>query len=329
LPDTVGFASQEFLCSANVSFGMYPGLTHGAYEAVKAHASKDLKNLYLPKMVAGEWSGTMCLTESHCGTDLGLIKTRPSRGRLIGRAQSYLSGGEHDLGASFIRTGKLYDSGGRGISLFLVRSSCRTRMASRPQRGAMQLIEHKMGIKASSTCVMNFDDATGWLIGEANQGMRAMFTMMNAARLGVGIQGLGVAEVARQNAVVYAKDRLQGRPLTGTKAPEKPADPIIVHPDVRKNLLEAKAFISGAPTGDGGSRSTPRAIIGAPARERRVIRRAAARHQGLHRHERRNRQDAADVRRPWLHPMGIEQFVRDAAFSCWRGRERRPGVGSS
>ena len=256
LPDTVGFAAQEFLCSANVSFSMYPGLTHGAYEAVKAHASDDLRNLYLPKMVAGEWSGTMCLTESHCGTDLGLIKTRaiPADGgsyKITG-TKIFISAGEHDLTKNIVHLvlAKLPDSpaGTKGISLFLVPKFLPDASGEPGPRNGVQCgsIEHKMGIKASSTCVMNFDDATGWLIGEANQGMRAMFTMMNAARLGVGIQGLGVAEVARQNALIYAQDRLQGRSLTGAKAPEKPADPIIVHPDVRKNLLEAKAFTEAA-----------------------------------------------------------------------------------
>ena len=244
------------MCSANVSFGMYPGLTHGAYEAVKAHASEDLRNLYLPKMVAGEWSGTMCLTEPHCGTDLGLIKTRavPANGgsyKITG-TKIFISAGEHDLTKNIVHLvlAKLPDSpaGTKGISLFLVPKFLPDASGEAGPRNGVQCgsIEHKMGIKASSTCVMNFDDATGWLIGEANQGMRAMFTMMNAARLGVGIQGLGVAEVARQNALIYAKDRLQGRSLTGTKAPDKPADPIIVHPDVRKNLLEAKAFTEAA-----------------------------------------------------------------------------------
>jgi alkylation response protein AidB-like acyl-CoA dehydrogenase len=256
LPDTVGFATQEFVCSANVSFGMYPGLTHGAYEAIHAHASEDLKNLYLPKMVAGEWSGTMCLTEPHCGTDLGLIKTRavPADGgsyKITG-TKIFISAGEQDLTGNIIHLvlAKLPDApaGTKGISLFLVPKFLPDANGEAGPRNGVQCgsIEHKMGIKASSTCVMNFDDATGWLIGEANQGMRAMFTMMNAARLGVGMQGLGVAEVARQNALIYAKDRLQGRSLTGTKAPEKPADPIIVHPDVRKNLLEAKAFTEAA-----------------------------------------------------------------------------------
>ncbi len=256
LPHTLGFAMEEFICSANFSFGMYPGLTHGAYSAIEAHAGEDLKNRYLPKMAIGEWSGTMCLTEPQCGTDLGLIKTRavPSGDGAykITGTKIFISAGEHDLTRNIIHLvlAKLPDApaGTKGISLFLVPKFLPNDEGEPGPRNGVWCgsIEHKMGIKASSTCVMNFDDATGWLVAEPNQGMRAMFTMMNAARLGVGIQGLGIAEVARQNALIYAKDRLQGRSLTGAKAPDKPADPIIVHPDVRKNLLEAKAFSEAA-----------------------------------------------------------------------------------
>jgi alkylation response protein AidB-like acyl-CoA dehydrogenase len=256
LPHTVGFAIEEFICSANFSFGMYPGLTHGAYAAIEAHAVEELKNRYLPKMAVGEWSGTMCLTESHCGTDLGLIKTRAAPSgdgtyKITG-SKIFISAGEHDLTRNIIHLvlAKLPDApaGTKGISLFLVPKFLPNDEGEPGMRNGVWCgsIEHKMGIKASATCVMNFDDAVGWLVAEPNQGMRAMFTMMNAARLGVGIQGLGIAEVARQNAVIYAKDRLQGRSLTGAKAPDKPADPIIVHPDVRKNLLQAKAFSEGA-----------------------------------------------------------------------------------
>lgn len=256
LPHTVGFAIEEFLCSANLSFGTYPGLTNGAYSAIEAHASEGLKDLYLPKMAAGEWSGTMCLTEPHCGTDLGLIKTRAIPAgdgtyKITG-TKIFITAGEHDLTQNIVHLvlAKLPDApaGTKGISLFLVPKFIPNESGEPGMRNGARCgsIEHKMGIKGSATCVMNFDDATGWLIAEPNQGMRAMFTMMNAARLGVGIQGLGIAEVARQNALVYAKDRLQGRSLTGPKAPDKPADPIIVHPDVRKNLLEAKAFTEAA-----------------------------------------------------------------------------------
>ena len=256
LPHTVGFAIEEFMCSANLSFATYPGLTNGAYGAIQAHAIDEIKNRYLPKMVAGEWSGTMCLTEPHCGTDLGLIKTRavpPDDGSYkITGTKIFITAGEHDLTRNIIHLvlAKLPDApaGTKGISLFLVPKFLPDAAGEPGMRNGVACgsIEHKMGIKGSATCVINFDDAKGWLISGPNQGMRAMFTMMNAARLGVGIQGLGIAEVARQNAVTYAKERLQGRSLTGAKAPDKPADPIIVHPDVRKNLLEAKAFTEAA-----------------------------------------------------------------------------------
>jgi alkylation response protein AidB-like acyl-CoA dehydrogenase len=256
LPHTIGFAIEEFLCSANLSFGTYPGLTNGAYSAIEAHAGEDLKKRYLPKMVTGEWSGTMCLTEPHCGTDLGMIKTKAVPAgdgtyKITG-TKIFITAGEHDLTRNIIHLvlAKLPDApaGTRGISLFLVPKFIPNEAGEPGMSNGVRCgsIEHKMGIKASATCVMNFDGATGWLVAEPNQGMRAMFTMMNAARLGVGIQGLGIAEVARQNALIYAKDRLQGRSLTGAKALDKPADPIIVHPDVRKNLLEAKAFTEGA-----------------------------------------------------------------------------------
>ncbi|MBT3069960.1 acyl-CoA dehydrogenase C-terminal domain-containing protein [Rhodomicrobium sp. Az07] len=256
LPHTVGFAIEEFICSANLAFGPYPGLTAGAYSALAAHASEDLKARYLPKMVSGEWSGTMCLTEPHCGTDLGLMKTRavPAEDgsyRITG-TKIFITSGEHDLTSNIIHLvlAKLPDApaGSKGVSLFVVPKFLPNEDGEPGARNAVSCgaVEHKMGIKASATCVMNFDGAVGWLVAQPNQGMRAMFTMMNAARLGVGIQGLGIAEIARQNAVIYTKERLQGRSLTGVKAPEKPADPLIVHPDVRKNLLEAKAFTEGA-----------------------------------------------------------------------------------
>jgi alkylation response protein AidB-like acyl-CoA dehydrogenase len=256
LPHTLGFAMEEFICSANLSFGTYPGLTNGAFGAIEAHAADELKGLYLPKMATGAWSGTMCLTEPHCGTDLGLIKTRAvSSGdgtyKITG-TKIFITAGEQDLTRNIVHLvlAKLPEApaGTRGISLFLVPKFLPDENGEPGMRNGVRCgsIEHKMGIKASATCVMNFDEAIGWIVGEPEKGMRAMFTMMNAARLGVGIQGLGIAEVARQNALIYAKDRLQGRSLTGIKAPDKPADPIIVHPDVRKNLLEAKAFTEAA-----------------------------------------------------------------------------------
>lgn len=256
LPHLVGFVLEELMCSSNMAFAMYPGLTHGAMNAIRAHASDELKAQYLPKMVSSEWSGTMCLTEPHCGTDLGLMKTKavPSDDgsyRITG-TKIFISAGEHDLTSNIIHLvlAKLPDAppGIKGISLFLVPKFLPNENNEPGVRNGVMCgsIEHKMGIMANATCVMNFDEAKGWLVGEPHKGMRAMFTMMNSARLGVGMQGLGQASVAYQNAVAYAKDRIQGRSLSGAKAPDKAADPIIVHPDVRKNLMQAKAFTEGA-----------------------------------------------------------------------------------
>lgn len=258
LPQTVNIAMQELISSANMSLGMYPGLSQGAYDAIYLHGTDELKELYLPKMVEGIWSGTMNLTEPHCGTDLGLIKTKAEPNDdgsyQITGTKIFISAGEHDLTENIIHLvlAKLPDApeGAKGISLFIV-----PKFLPKEEGGdwvpgerngvACGSIEHKMGIHANSTCVMNFEDAKGWLVGEPHKGLRAMFTMMNAARLGVGMQGLGIAEVAYQNGVAYAKDRLQMRSLTGTKAPDKPADPIIVHPDVRRMLLTGKAVTEG------------------------------------------------------------------------------------
>ena len=255
LPHVLNLLVEEMICSTNMAFGMYPGLTAGAYNAIYQHGSDMLKDKYLPKMVTGEWSGTMNLTEPHCGTDLGLIRTKAEPAGdgtySITGTKIFISAGEHDLTDNIIHLvlAKLPNAppGVRGISLFVVPkflvdddSGVKTRNAL-----ACGSIEHKMGIKASSTCVMNFDGATGWLCGEPHKGLKAMFTMMNTARLGVGIQGLGVAETSYQSARAYAQDRLQGRALTGTKYPEKPADPILVHPDVRRMLLTMKAQVEG------------------------------------------------------------------------------------
>jgi alkylation response protein AidB-like acyl-CoA dehydrogenase len=256
LPATVGFAITEMITAANQSFGMYPGLSHGAYEALATHGSEALKKLYLPKLADGTWSGTMCLTEPQCGTDLGLVRTRAEPradgSYAITGTKIFISAGEHDLTENIVHLvlARLPDAPGgtKGISLFLVPKFVPTADGGVGERNGIRCgsIEHKMGIKASSTCVMNLDGAQGWLVGEANKGMPAMFVMMNAARLGVGMQGLGIAECAYQSAVAYARDRLQGRSLTGPKNASGPADPIIVHPDVRRMLMTQKSFTEAA-----------------------------------------------------------------------------------
>jgi butyryl-CoA dehydrogenase len=255
LPKSVSLLFEEMMCSANLSFGMYPGLSHGAYAALLKHGSQELRDRYLPKLVSGEWTGTMCLTEPQCGTDLGLIRTKavPAEDgtyRITGN-KIFISAGEHDLAENILHLvlAKLPDApaGTRGISLFLVPKFLPTEDGRPGARNGVTCtsIEHKMGIKASATCAMSFDEAEGWLVGRPHKGLSAMFTMMNEARLSVGVQGLGLAEVSYQNAVAYAKDRLQGRALGGAVQPERPADPIIVHPDVRRMLLTMRAQIEG------------------------------------------------------------------------------------
>ena len=253
LPTTINTVMQEMICAANFSFGMYPGLSQGAYEAIHHFGTDDQKQTYLPKLVTGEWSGTMNLTEPHCGTDLGLIKTKADvngdESYAITGTKIFISAGEHDLTDNIIHLvlARLPNApeGVKGISLFVVPKFLPDTM-ERNTGVTCGSIEHKMGIHANSTCVMNYDKAKGWLVGQPHKGLKAMFTMMNAARLGVAMQGLGIAEVAYQNGLAYAKDRLQMRSLTGAKSPDKPADPIIVHPDVRKMLLTGKAFTEGA-----------------------------------------------------------------------------------
>lgn len=256
MPQLVNTAMKEMICSANMSLGMYPGLSYGAYEALYKFATDGLKALYLPKLVDGTWSGTMCLTEAHCGTDLGLIKTKavPNDDGSVGitGTKIFISAGEHDMTENIIHLvlAKLPDApeGVKGISLFVVPKFIPGDDGEIGERNGIHCgsIEHKMGIHGNATCVINLDGAKGWLVGEPHKGMRAMFAFMNDARLGVGMQGLGVAEVAHQNAVAYAKERLQMRSITGAKYPDKPADPIIVHPDVRRMLLIGKAFTEGA-----------------------------------------------------------------------------------
>lgn len=255
MPAVMHSAVGEMFVSANMALNMYQGLSHGAYNAIHTHGTAQQKTTYLPKMVEGSWSGTMNLTEPQCGTDLGLIRTRaePQEDgtyRITGQ-KIWISAGEHDLTDNIIHLvlARLpgAPSGVKGISLFIVPKFLVNEDGSLGARNAVSCggLESKMGIHANATCVMNYDGAIGFLVGEAHKGMRAMFTMMNEARLGVGMQGLGQAAVAYQNAAAFARDRLQGRDVTGPANPDGPADPIIVHPDVRRNLLDQKSFVEG------------------------------------------------------------------------------------
>ena len=250
LPHVLNMMVEEMVCSANLSLGMYPGLTHGAINALTAHGARELQERYLPKLISGEWTGTMCLTEPQCGTDLGLIRTRAvpqaDGSYAISGTKIWITGGEHDLADNILHLvlAKLPDAPDsvKGISLFLVPKFLADGSRNPAFCGGL---EHKMGIKGSATCVMNFEGAQGWLIGEPNKGLKCMFTMMNSARLMVGMQGLGIAESAYQVSLGFAKERLQSRSLSGPKAADKPADPIIVHPDVRRMLLRQKVMIEG------------------------------------------------------------------------------------
>lgn len=255
LPHVLGFAVKEFVSTANQSFGMYPGLNSGAIEAIAAKASEELKQKYLPKMIAGDWLGTMNLTEAHCGTDLGLIRTKAEPNEdgsySITGTKIFISAGEHDLAGNIIhlvlaKTPGAPDSS-KGISLFIVPKILVMDDGTLGERNAVNCgsIEEKMGIHANATCVMNYDGATGWMVGEENKGLAAMFVMMNAARLGVGIQGLSQAEIAYQNAVQYAQERRQGRALSGPAEPDEKADLIFVHADIRRMLMDGKAFTEG------------------------------------------------------------------------------------
>jgi acyl-CoA dehydrogenase len=252
LPYAVYQAVGEYMVSANMAFMMYPGLTQGAIAALIAHGTAEQKATWLPRLVEGAWTGTMNLTEPHAGTDLGMLRTRavPAEDgswRISGQ-KIFISAGEHDLAENIVHLvlARIEDApaGVKGISLFIVPKFLLDADGKPATRNAVSCgsIEEKMGIHGNSTCVMNYDGATGYLLGEANQGLKAMFTMMNEARLGVGLQGLALGEIACQNAANYARERLQGRALSGTKAPAKPADPIIVHPDVRRALLTMRGF---------------------------------------------------------------------------------------
>ena len=255
LPRVVAFPFLEMCSSANMAFSMYPGLTRGAAEAIQQGGSEEQKKVYLPNMVSGKWAGTMNLTEPQCGTDLGLIRTKavpqPDGSYKITGQKIWISGGEQDLAENIIQLVLARIEGGpegiKGISLFIVPKFLVKADGSLGSRNAFQCggLEEKMGIHGNATCVMNYEGATGYLVGEAHKGMRTMFVMMNEARLGVGLQGLSQAEVAFQNAADFARERLQGRSITGAKSPDKPADPIIVHPDVRRMLMDMKAFIEG------------------------------------------------------------------------------------
>ncbi|WP_336367410.1 acyl-CoA dehydrogenase C-terminal domain-containing protein [Marinobacter sp. C2H3] len=251
LPHTLKFIVDEMVCSTNLSLGMYPGLTHGAISALHTHGSDELKQTYLEKLISGEWTGTMCLTEPQCGTDLGLISTRATPNEdgsyAIEGTKIWITGGEHDLTDNIVHLVLAKLPGApdttKGISLFVVPKFLPGSGERNP--AFCGGLEHKMGIKGSATCVMNFEGATGWLVGEPNDGMRAMFTMMNEARLMVGMQGLGLAEMAYQESLGFARERLQSRSLSGPKNPDGPADPILVHPDVRRMLMRQKVLNEG------------------------------------------------------------------------------------
>ena len=255
LPFVLNQCIYEMMNSANQAWTMYPGLSHGAYEALHAHGTDEQKKLYLPKLVSGEWTGTMCLTEPHCGTDLGMLRSKAEPQAdgtyKLNGAKIFISAGEHDLAENIVHLvlARLPDApkGSKGISLFAVPKYNVKADGSLGTRNGIYCggLEHKMGIHANSTCQMILENAVGTMVGQPNKGLQAMFVMMNAARLGVGNQSLGLTEVAYQNALAYAKDRIQMRSLSGTKAKDKDADPIIVHPDVRKMLLTAKAYAEG------------------------------------------------------------------------------------
>jgi len=256
MPAVLASAVNEHFLASNQSFSMFHGLTHGAASAILAHGTEGQKDMYLPKMASCEWTGTMNLTEPQCGTDLGLMRTKAEPNKdgsfSITGQKIFISSGEHDMAENIIHLVLAKIPGGpdgiKGVSLFIVPKFMVKSDGKLGERNHLSCgaLEHKMGIHGNPTCVMNYDGATGFLLGEAHKGMRAMFTMMNEARLGVGMQGLGQASIAYQNAAIYAKDRLQGRDVTGAKNPDGPADPLIVHPDIRRSLMDQKSFVEGA-----------------------------------------------------------------------------------
>ncbi|OHC79595.1 MAG: acyl-CoA dehydrogenase [Rhodospirillales bacterium RIFCSPLOWO2_12_FULL_58_28] len=333
LPESVNLMVEEMICSANLSFGIYPGLSRGAYSAIKTFGADALKQIYLPRLADGSWTGSMCLTEPQSGTDLGLVRTKAEPqgdgSYVITGTKIFISSGEHDLTDNIVHLVLARVPGApqgiRGISLFLTPKRKVNADGSLGEANAVACgsIEHKMGIKASATCVLNFDGAVGYLVGELNKGMRAMFVMMNMARLSVGVQGLGVAEAAYQGAVAYARERLQGRALAGPRYPDKPADPLIVHPDIRRMLLTMRANIEGC-----------RALAGWTARNMDIMERHADPE------ERRKAEDLVALLTPivkahltdmgfeaanlgvqvygghgYIRENGMEQYVRDARIT--------------
>ncbi len=256
MPHVIGTAVSEIFVSANLALNIYQSLTHGAYAAIRAHASDELKSTFLPKMVEGTWTGTMNLTEPQCGTDLGLVRTkaepRDDGSFMVSGQKIFISAGDHDLSENIIHLVLAKIPGGpegiKGVSLFIVPKFLVNGDGSLGARNGVSVgsIEEKMGIHGNATCVLNYDDATGYLVGKAHNGIRAMFTMMNEARLSVGLQGYALAAAAYQNAAIYASERLQGRDVTGAKNPDGPADPLIVHPDIRRSLMDQKSFVEGA-----------------------------------------------------------------------------------
>ncbi len=332
LPDSIGAPLKEMLDSANLAWGNFPLLSHGASEALKQHGEEWQRVAFLKPIVEGRWTGTMCLTEPHCGSDLGLLRTRAEPNLdgsgadgtyKVSGTKIFITAGEHDLTENIVHLvlARLPDApaGVKGISLFIVPKYKVDKNGKMGERNAATCasIEHKMGIKASVTCVMNFDNAEGWLIGQPNRGLLAMFTMMNTARLAVGIQGLGLIERGYQASLAYARDRLQGRaPLSGAKFPYKPADPLIVHPDIRRMLLTQKAFAEGTRAFSYYAATLVDLVERSPDADDLQARRRAAlipdsdRQRSAHRTRQLHLSRGADPRRPWLYPRNRRRTIR-------------------
>ncbi|WXL26365.1 phenylacyl-CoA dehydrogenase [Ectopseudomonas mendocina] len=304
LPESLGISMSEMIGQANWSWGMYPGLSHGAMNTIAAHGTEEQKHAYLSKLVTGEWTGTMCLTEPHCGTDLGMLRTKAEPqadgSYKVSGTKIFISAGEHDMSGNIVHIvlARLPDApqGTKGISLFIVPKFLPAADGSAGERNAVSCgsIEHKMGIHGNATCVMNFDGATGFLIGPPNKGLNCMFTFMNTARVGTSLQGLAHAEIGFQGGLKYARERLQMRSLTGPKAPDKPADPLIVHPDVRRMLLTMKAFSEGS-----------RALIYFAAKQVDIVRYS----------ENEEEKKAADAMLAFLTPIA-KAFITEVGFEA-------------